>query len=309
MVYPQQDQEMIAATMLEERGHQGLGDDVARRNLEYLRKAAPRAADFISVTRRYAGASDRTPRAVELGSGNGWVSWLLAEAGFDTWMCDFEANTLLTGMNLKHANLPEGRRFVTDARFAPFESGSFDLVVFKEFVHHVEAFTPLFREANRLLRPGGTVAMVEPVRSLSRSVRELKTPDPHEGHHITWPDRYLRGLRTAGFEIVHEQPVYDDQGNTKPPMAWMKKRAIAAIDDQHPSGDWVSKLQLRVFGGAQLMMIGQKVRDLPIVPRPSMNVIDPESVIATETVPAPYEEFPTVLRSAAAGFAAPSVSG
>jgi len=33
------------------------------------------------------------------------------------------------------------------------------------------------------------------------------------------------------------------------------------------------------------------------------------SVIATETVPAPYEEFPTVLRSAAAGFAAPSVSG
>jgi SAM-dependent methyltransferase len=299
MGYPQRDHEMIDTTMAEEREHQGVGEEVAERNLEFLRFAAPRAVDFINVVERFVVENGRRPRALELGSGNGWVSWLLAEAGFDTWMCDFEANTLVTGLGLEHPNLGEGKRFVTDARYAPFATGSMDLVVFKEFVHHVADYKGLFREANRVLRVGGTVAMMEPLRTVMRTVREARHPQTREGHHFEWPGAYLRALRNAGFAIAHEEPMYGEGGNTRRPTAWLKKRAMAAIDEQHPAGDWVSKLQLRTFGGASLVIAGWKARDLPVAPRPAMAVIDPASALQVEEPPAAYAQFPAILRESA----------
>jgi SAM-dependent methyltransferase len=299
MGYPRRDAEMIGATMEEERDHQGLGSDVAAANLAYLKEAAPRAVDFIDAIEPFVDGAEGPPRALELGCGNGWVSWLLAEAGFETWMCDFEANTLATGLNLEHANIGEGKRFVADARYAPVASGSMDLVVFKEFVHHIADYKPLFREANRVLRDGGTMAFMEPVRSVWKTLYELRHPDPHEGHHITWPDSYLRAIRGAGMEIVHQAYVYEEGGNTRPLAAWMKRRAMAAIDEGHPSGDWVSKLQLRLFGGAQLFVVARKSADLPAVGRPPMTVIDPATLVAGEEDLAGYAEFPAVLRAAA----------
>lgn len=300
MGYPERDQEMIAATMEEERDYQGLGIDVAARNLTYLKTNAGRAVDYINVFAPYvSGAEGRKPRALELGSGNGWFSFLLAEAGFDAWMCDFEANTLATGMNLQHENLGEGRRFVTDARFAPFETGSMDLVVFKAFVHHVEDYEPLFREANRVLRPGGTVAMMEPVQSLLKTVREMRDPDPHEGHHITWAKAYRQALRSAGFEIKRETPAYEPHGNTRALTSWLKGRATAAIDDEHPMGNWMTKLQLGLIGGAQMIFVAQKVKDIPREPRPPMVVIDPGAMVIDDEEVAAYAEFPAVLHEAA----------
>lgn len=299
MGYPAEDREMIELTMREEREHQGLGADVAARNLAYVTERAPKAVDFINAIRRQMPAGEEPIRSLELGCGNGWVSWLLAEAGFEVWMCDFEANSLATGLHLEHPNIGEGKRFVTDARYAPVATGSFDLVVFKEFVHHVADPRPLFREANRALRPGGTMAVMEPVRSLWSTIRELRHPDPHEGHHITWVDSYRRAIRSAGMEIVHEEPVYEPHGNTRQPAAWMKKRALAAIDDERPNGDLLSKVQLRLFGGAQVMFIARKAKELPPLPRPPMTVIDPRTLVAGEDATAAYDGFPSVLREAA----------
>jgi SAM-dependent methyltransferase len=299
MGYPARDAEMIRATMEEERDYQGLADAAAA-NLAYLRQAAPRAVDFIHTLERFAPRGERPLRSLELGCGNGWVSWLLAEAGFEAWMCDFEANSLATGLNLAHPNIGEGRRFVTDARYAPIESGAMDVVVFKEFVHHVSDFDPLFREANRVLRDGGMMALMEPTRSLWRTVRELRHPDPHEGHHITWPDSYLRAIRRAGMEIVHQAPVYIPGSNRRRLTAWLKERAVKAIDADHPSGNWFSKLHLRLIGGAQLVVVARKVRDLPIAERPPMAQIDPKTLIVGDDDLAAYAEFPGVLQDAAA---------
>jgi len=300
MGFPQREAEMIMATMAEERGHQGVGADVAAANLTYLKMAAPLAVDFVNMLAPFVQPSgDGPPRALELGSGNGWFSWLLAAAGFDTWLCDFEANSLATGLNLEHDNLGEGKRFVCDARYAPVATGSMDLVVLKEFVHHIEDYQHVFQEASRVLRPGGVLAMMEPVRSVWKSIYELRHPDPHEGHHITWPDSYLRGVRRAGMDVVHQTAWYLEGGNTRPLSAWMKRRAEKAIDDEHPSGDWFSKFQLRLFGGAQLMVVARKEREPQPVARPPMTVIDPASLIADEETMAGYEEFPAILAAAA----------
>ncbi len=299
MGYPEQDAGMIESTMAEEREKQGLGSDVAATNLAYLQRVAPRAVDFINTFARFVARTEQVPRCLELGCGNGWVSWLLAEAGFEVWMCDFEANSLATGMHLVHPRIGEGKRFVTDARYAPFEDESIDVVVFKEFVHHVADYKALFREANRVLRHGGTMALMEPTLSIWQWVREIREPDSREGHHITWIDLYTRAIRDAGMAIVHETPVYADHGNTRWPAAWMKKRALQAIDDQHPTGDWLSKLQFRTFGGAQMIVVAQKTRELTPSPRPPMRLIDPASLVVGENPAAGYEDFPEVLREAA----------
>ncbi len=290
---------MIQATMREEHEGQGTAAAAAS-NLSFLRKSAPSAVDLINLAQRYGRREEGfTPRALELGCGNGWVSWLLARAGFQTWMCDFEANSLATGLHLEHRNIGPGRRFVTDARFAPFKTGAFDLVLMKEFVHHVRDYKPLFREANRVLAPGGVLALMEPVRSVWRTVWELKHPDPHEGHHITWPDAYLRAVRGAGMRVEYQAPLYGSEANRRPGAAWMLRRAKASMSDARPAGDWVAKVQLRVFGGAQLVVIGRKMRHPPAQVRPAMRVIDPDTLVMDEADLTGYAEFPAVLEDAA----------
>jgi SAM-dependent methyltransferase len=298
MGYPARDAAPIRAAMDEEHAWQGTGEAAAK-NLAFLRESAPRAVDFINVIQRYVERGPGRPRALDLGCGNGWVSWLLAAAGFDTWMCDFEANSLATGLNLEHPNLGDGKRFVTDARFAPVASGSMDVVVFKEFVHHVKDYRPLFREANRVLRDGGVLALIEPVRSAWKTLHEIRHPDSHKGHEITWPDAYLRAIGQAGFQICREAYVYESRANRRRVMASLKRRAAAAIDETHPSGDWFSSLHLRLIGGAQLLVVARKSRQATVSERPPMVAIDPDTLVLREEELAGYAEFPGVLQDAA----------
>lgn len=298
MGFPARDAAMISSTMKEERDWQGTGASAAA-NTAFLHGSAPRAVELINVAQRYVPRRAEAPRALELGCGNGWVSWLLAEAGLEIWMCDFEANSLATGLNLEHPNLGEGKRFVTDARYAPFATGSFDLVLFKEFVHHVEDYRPLFREANRLLRDGGVMAMLEPVRSVWKTVYEMRHPDPHHGHHITWPDAYLRAIRGSGMDIVHQAPIYVPGANRRRITAWLKERAVTSVDEARPAGNWLAKLQLRLLGGASLLVIARKARRLPEIPRPAMVTIDPDTLIVDDEDFAEYSDFPAMLQAAA----------
>jgi len=297
MGYPERDATMIRSTMEEERLWQGTGEASAT-NLAYLRETVDGAVDLINMLQDYLPESGGQPRAMELGCGNGWVSWLLAAAGFDTWMCDFEANSLVTGLNLEHQNLGDGKRFVADARYAPCADGALDLVLLKEFVHHVEDHPPLFNEAARMLRDGGIVVMREPVLSLWRAIYELRHPDDHEGHHFTWPDSYLRAIRRAGFEIVYQSQIYDENANRRRLTAWMKKRAEASISEANPSGNLLAKLQLRLFGGAALVVVARKIRRVSPTKRPPMVTIDPSTLVVDDAELAGYAEFPAVLEEA-----------
>jgi SAM-dependent methyltransferase len=298
LAYPERDATETRAAMAEEHAWQGTGD-VAARNLAFLRESAPQAVDFINALLPHVGGGGRRPRALELGCGNGWLSWLLAEAGLDVWMCDFEPNSLATGLNLEHPNIGEGRRFVTDARYAPFSSGSLDLVVCKEFVHHVRDRRVLFAEANRVLRPGGVLAILEPVRSLWSTLWEARHPDPHQSHAVAWPDAYLLGIRRAGFRFCHRAVVHQRRQGGRRLVARVRRRAAAAVNDEHPAGDWFTALHLRLIGGAELLVVARKARELPAADRPAMLPIDPESLVLRKDELASYAEFPAVLREAA----------
>ena len=295
MGYPEKDRTMISATMEEEREWQGTAE-VAERNLAFLRTSAPRAVDFINVIAPF-GSGRKPVRALELGCGSGWVSWLLAEAGYEVWMCDFEANSLATGRVFAHPNIGPGRRFVADARYAPFADRSFDLILFKEFVHHVSDYTSLFREANRVLKDGGIMAMMEPVRSVWKTIHEIRHPDPHAGHHITWLDSYLRAIRQTDFEVAYQTAVYSEATNRRAIMRGLKARASASVQGMRRP-DLVTKIHMRLIGGASAVVVARKRRHQMSGPRPAMAVIDPASLIVTDEDVETYREFPLILHDA-----------
>jgi len=297
--YPERDRTMIEATMAEEYEWQGTPATAAR-NLEWLGKSAPIAVGAINLASSFVQTTGR--RAVDLGSGSGWVGWLLARAGYDTWMCDFEANSLASGLRFQHERLGEGRRFVTDARFAPFANETFDLVVCKEFVHHVADYPSLFQEANRILRSDGTLLLVEPTRSIVSSLIELRRPDPHEGHEIVWLGAYREAIRQAGFEIIHQTAAYYElsaRRDRNRVAAEFKRRATRAVEGFQAMG-WLTKAHLTLMGGASAVLVCRKSSPAPTQPRPQMAVISPTTLTITTDERSLLGAVPEVLEKASA---------
>lgn len=295
--YPERDTAMITETMAEEHEWQGTVKTVAR-DAEFLRQSAPHAVDLINLASRYVTTHTDQPKALELGAGSGWVSWLLAVAGYRTWMADFEANSLAVGLQYEHPNLGEGRRFVTDARYAPFADDTFDLVLLKEFVHHVVDYDLLFAETNRVLRPGGVLVLMEPTRSVLQTLIELRRPDPHEGHAITWVDAYRRTLRRTGFALEHETAVYDSRENRHALFGRLKERASRSVRNLGRP-DAFTAAHLRLIGDASSIIIARKTAPAPRQPRPPMAIIDPKTLVISSQERGAFRVMVPVLEQAA----------
>ena len=74
-----------------------------------------------------------------------------------------ERNPELIRMLVEAGDLDDG--VVAQAGELPFEDESFDVVLYRLVLHHIAyqgPLTPAFREAARLLRPGGALVAVEP---------------------------------------------------------------------------------------------------------------------------------------------------
>jgi SAM-dependent methyltransferase len=275
MGYAVDDEAEIRETMEEERTWQGTPEHVER-DEEFLRSSAPKAVEVVNLLRRLTGRREGL-RALELGSGSGWVSWLLAEAGFDTWLSDFEANSLYSGWIYEHSRLQPGRRIVADARYAPFADESFDVVLLKEFAHHVADLGQLFGEANRVLRTGGLLAVIDPTRNVKTAINELRHPDPHKGHHITWADRYLLAARGAGFRkrwltyTYHSQP-------SRSIVRSLQERAAGNVTGLRHNRSIFTAVHARVLGTASMVYVGEKLGAAPARPRPEFRQIDPATL-------------------------------
>src|SRR3954470_5794206 len=304
MGFPERDVAMISATMQEEHDWAGTTKTLDR-DAAYLRWSAPRAVKFINLLGRHLRTT--RPRTLELGSGSGWVSWLLAQAGHDVYLCDFEANALTLGQVFSHPNMRPGKRIVSDARFAPFPDGSFDVVFFKEFVHHVEDPHALFREANRLLRPEGIVALMEPTMSVVKRLYQLRHPEPHQGHHLTWPARYLRSLSRLGFEPIHVTAMYVDDVPRNRVLRRLKAAAEARTQDARPL-DAFGHAHLTVAGRGQLVVVARKRRTVAPAARPRMTVIDPATMTTTAEDCETWGQMLGIVEEAASGLDAPPVA-
>jgi len=106
----------------------------------------------------------RPVRLVDLGAGNGWLSWRAAIAGCDTVAVDIRDDAV-DGLG--------GGRFYTDtlrvpisrvvASFdaLPLAGGRFGLAVFNASLHYALDLRAVLREARRLVGPGGRIVVLD----------------------------------------------------------------------------------------------------------------------------------------------------
>jgi ubiquinone/menaquinone biosynthesis C-methylase UbiE len=111
------------------------------------------------VTKLLGARPGPFPRALEIGSGTGYFTLNLLQAGvIGSATCTdispgmletLEANARRLGLEVQTA--------ACDAAELPFDDASFDLVLGHAVLHHLPALERSFRELERVLAPGGTL--------------------------------------------------------------------------------------------------------------------------------------------------------
>lgn len=107
-------------------------------------------------------------KVLEVGAGTGFFIINLAQAGL---VNQPYATDISPGMvevcvrNARNVGVKNMVARTADAEDLPFEDGTFDLVVGHAFLHHLPDVEAFFREAYRVLKPGGAVVIAgEPTR-------------------------------------------------------------------------------------------------------------------------------------------------
>lgn len=86
-----------------------------------------------------------------------------------------------------------------DAKHLPFGQGRFDLVLCLYGLHHFRGSLAALHEIARVLKPGGTFALIDPVRKPGRP------PGGHHGTEIATTEELYRMLGESGFEILRSR--------------------------------------------------------------------------------------------------------
>src|SRR4051794_39871521 len=108
MGYDAPEADWIEQTMEEERVWQGTPENIDQ-DIEFLRISAPGLVDVINLIAQF-GAAAPGDRLIDVGSGSGWGSWVLAGAAYAPRRADVRPHSLWLGGPSQHPPLGPGKR-------------------------------------------------------------------------------------------------------------------------------------------------------------------------------------------------------
>lgn len=125
-----------------------------------------RARTFDHFVRRVlVPLEDRLRRPLDLldlGAGNGWLSWRLAQRGhrgtaIDIFLDDRDGLSAIR----KYASPGIVGSIGADFDFLPLQSASFDAIVYNASLHYSSSYSRTLAEARRCLRPAGQIVILD----------------------------------------------------------------------------------------------------------------------------------------------------
>ncbi len=119
-----------------------------------------RARSYDYLVQHLLDGTDRGSRILDLGAGNGWMSYRLAMAGYRPCAVDLLTNDHdgLGAARHYRTRLPKlFPRFQAEIRRLPFADEQFDAAVFNASFHYAEDYEASLRETLRCVKPGGLV--------------------------------------------------------------------------------------------------------------------------------------------------------
>jgi ArsR family transcriptional regulator len=137
---------------------------------------------------------------VDLGAGDGAIAELLAPAARSITGIDVNERMVNAGQKrLKKAQLTHVKLVLGDMHAPPLPDASADFVLSQQSLQYADDPPRVFREAARLLRPGGRLLVVTLAAHAHDEVRA------EYGHvHLGFRAQQLRSwARAAGLEVVH----------------------------------------------------------------------------------------------------------
>jgi ubiquinone/menaquinone biosynthesis C-methylase UbiE len=116
------------------------------------------------IVPRLTQNTNRPLAILDLGAGNGWMSYRLAKLGHRAIAVDLQTNTfdgLGAAVHYQRALPMLFPRFQAELDELPFGSGQFDCAIFNASFHYSQNYDRTLSEAIRCLRPEGTIIIAD----------------------------------------------------------------------------------------------------------------------------------------------------
>jgi SAM-dependent methyltransferase len=142
-------------------------------------------------------------RVLEIGAGNGWFSWRMAEAGHYVLATDISLDEEdgLGAVPRYARNAERLTRALAEMEDLPLEDAQFDVVAANGSLHYAARIEDALREAFRVLRPEGLFLVLDsPVYDEAESGREMVRRRQERHRALGIPDT----ASTAGFLVARE---------------------------------------------------------------------------------------------------------
>jgi ubiquinone/menaquinone biosynthesis C-methylase UbiE/uncharacterized protein YbaR (Trm112 family) len=115
---------------------------------------------FDCLVRRVLPRLGNTPSILDLGAGVGWLSRHLAERGCIPCAIDVSVDDQ-DGLGAARHYTPAWPLFQAEFDHLPLASGVADVVIYNASLHYSTDYATTLREALRVLRPGGSIVVLE----------------------------------------------------------------------------------------------------------------------------------------------------
>lgn len=204
-------------------------------------------------------------RVLDIATGGGHVAYTFAPHVARVWATD------VTQEMLDQVKAEAGRRGLDNVRVTyakaealPFEDASFDLVTCRIAPHHFDSIPDFLAEVHRVLKPGGTFALVDnvvPVGSVGDYINAFeRLRDP--SHLRAWTlDEWRDALQAAHLPPTHEETLdkkmefkswaarYDDtmKALLRAMLSQVTPDVAAFLKPQTENGDFVFHLREGLF--------------------------------------------------------------